>query len=161
MTGPVKAAPAFKALAERGEDARELALTEIKALKQDLEQLRRILVAKRPAAAGEDFSLHDVVHGALEIFRAAHVVLENDRLLTDMDGAVSKALAEDFLTAHEARLLKKPAGWHWISPKGEMVFLGEAEEPAKAAQVLKRRLPRKSPAPAEAPDTPEDLTDGG
>lgn len=148
---PVKGstqAPMFKAMQEAVEDSREIALAEIKELKRDLTTLERILSGRKKNA--DDFSLIDVAHGAFEIYRTATVVLENERLMGDMQDAMDESLAVDFLTAHGANLLKEPAGWHWISPKGVMRCLGEEDAPIEAAKKLKRYLP-KTPKKAAAP----------
>ena len=144
------AAPMFKAMLEATEEARATALEEIKELRKDLAALERILAGR---ARDDDFPLLDVAHGALEIFRTASVVLDNQRLLAGMQDAVDRALAEDFLAANGARLLREPEGWHWFSNKGVMRHLGPGDDPAGAAARLKRHLPR-SPAAAAAPEAP-------
>jgi len=145
------AAPMFKAMLEATEEARAIALEEIKELRKDLATLERILAGR---AKDDDFPLLDVAHGAFEIFRTASVVLENQRLLAGMQDAVDRALAEDFLAANGARLLREPEGWHWFSHKGVMRHLGPGDDPAGAAARLKRHLPR-TPAAAAAPDEAE------
>ncbi|WP_291500276.1 hypothetical protein [Desulfocurvus sp.] len=147
------AAPMFKALLDATEEARGLALEEIKELRKDLAALERILTGR---AKDADFPLLDVAHGAFEIFRTAGVVLENQRLLANMQDAVDRALAEDFLAANGARLLREPEGWHWFSPKGVMRHLGPGDDPAGAAARLRRYLPR-TPAAAQpaAPAAPQ------
>lgn len=150
---PVKGssqAPMFKAMQDAVEDSREIALAEIKELKRDLTTLERILSGRKKSV--DDFSLIDVAHGAFEIYRTATVVLENERLMSEMEEAMESSLAVDFLVAHGATLLKEPAGWHWISPKGVMRFLGEEEAPVEAVKKLKRYLPKtpkKNVAPVE------------
>ncbi|MFK4764314.1 hypothetical protein ACI3L3_05975 [Desulfobaculum sp. SPO524] len=160
-------APALKSLVESTEEAKELAKDEIKALRKDLLALERLLSSKKKGLTDPDaVSLHDIVHGALEIFRTASLALENERLMEQMHDAVERSLAEDFLQSHGATLLKEPEGWHWISPKGVMHHLGPGEEPAKAMAKLKRHLPRtpktqadaamdEEPAPEEAPAATE------
>ncbi|NJB67578.1 signal transduction histidine kinase [Desulfobaculum xiamenense] len=151
-------APALKTLVESTEQAKETAREEIAALRKDLAALERLLSGKRKSQP-EDVSLHDIVHGALEIFRCAALALENERLLDDMHDAVERALAEDFLHANGATLLREPEGWHWISPKGVMHHLATGDAPAEAAKKLRRHLPRV-PAPqrgaqADTDDAPE------
>lgn len=43
-------------------------------------------------------------------------------------------------------LLTKPEGWHWFTPKGEMLFLANPGETRLAAQKLYERLTRKVPS---------------
>ncbi|SKA69148.1 hypothetical protein [Desulfobaculum bizertense] len=149
--------PALKALVETTEKAKELAREEIKALRKDLLFLERQLNSKKTPPPDE-VPLHDIVHGAMEIFKAGSLAMENERMLAGMKDAVERSLSEDFLLGNGATLLKEPAGWHWISPKGVMHFLGSGEEPQKAVAKLKRHLPRKPKAQpgaeeAEAPAT--------
>ncbi|WP_176631400.1 hypothetical protein [Desulfolutivibrio sulfoxidireducens] len=146
-----------KTLREKNATAREIALRELKILQKDLGLLEKILTGGRKAG---DFSLFDVVHGAFEIFRNASVVLDNELLLADLEKETVKTASLEFLERHGATLLTKPAGWHWISPKGEMRFLGKGTETEKAAEALRQLVPggrraKTRPAePALAPDTP-------
>lgn len=128
----------FKAMKEKGDVSRELALRELKALSKDLAGLEQILTGKKKKG---NFSLFDVVHGAFEIFRNASVVFETEVLAEEMEKSMGDALSEEFLEKHGASLLKKPAGWHWISPQGEMHFLGKADEMDKAAEKLAALVP--------------------
>lgn len=132
---PKRAATAAvgKALEERREAAREAALKELKALRADLTVLEAVLSGKRKKG---DFSLFDVAHGAFEIFRNAEAVFETDRLLASLAVELEAVRALEYLEKHGATELVKPAGWHWISPRGEMHCLGKAEEPGKAAEKL-------------------------
>lgn len=148
-------APMFKAMMETSDQALEIALAEIKDLKKDLATLERILNG-RGGKAADQFSLIDVPHGAFEIFRTASVVLENRKLLGDMQDAVDRSMAEDFLAEHGATLLKEPEGWHWISPKGVMRHLGDGDDPKAAAAKLKRYLPK---TPKAKPAGQDDATD--
>ncbi len=140
------AAPMFKVLLDTTEDARAIALEEIKELRKDLAALERILSGR---ARDDDFPLLDVAHGALEIFRTASVVLDNQRLLAGMQDAVDRALAEEFLAANGARLLREPEGWHWFSKKGVMRHPGPGRRPDG-----RRRAPEAPPDAPAAPDAP-------
>lgn len=131
------AAPALKALRERGENARGAALYEVKNLQKDLAALEKILVGRKPLGS---FSLLDLVQSALEINRTATAVFETETLVESLEKAMGGALAEDELRQAGATLLKKPAGWHWISPKGEMHLLGKGEEPEKALEKLRELM---------------------
>lgn len=145
-----------KTLEERRDAARDAALKEMKALRSDLATLESVLTGRRKKA---DFSLFDVMHGALEIFRLAGAVFEAEALLAECATEIEEVKALDFLTKHGATELVKPSGWHWISPKGEMHCLGKAEEPAKAAGKLEEllrgaRRSRRRPAASEPAATP-------
>lgn len=155
------AAAVGKTLAERREQARDAALKELKALRTDLNTLEAVLTGRRKKA---DFSPFDVVHGAFEIFRHAASVFEAEDLLAACARELDAAKALEYLQRHGANELVKPAGWHWISPRGEMHFLGKAEETEKAAEKLaallqagrrpKRRDKSGEPNAEDAGDTP-------
>ena len=127
------AAAVGKTLEDRREQARDAALKELKALRNDLNTLEAVLSGRRKKA---DFSPFDVVHGAFEIFRHAASVFEAEDLLAACARELEAAKALEYLQRHGANELVKPAGWHWISPRGEMHFLGKAEEIDKAAEKL-------------------------
>ena len=162
------AAAVAKTLRDKSEQARELALRELKMLQKDLATLEKILTGSRKTG---DFALFDVVHGAFEIFRNASVALDHETLLAGIEKETAAVQAREFLEKHGATLLTKPAGWHWISPKGEMRLLGKATETEKAADALRTLLPggrrgkSKAAAPAEEiqpAGTPADISaDGG
>jgi len=134
---PEPESPALAAVRERSDRAREEALVEIEALQKDLAALTRIL--KGQIRQG-DFSPFDIVHGAFEIFRASSFVFQNEELALAMAEETERAKAQDFLHSRGATLLSRPAGWHWISPKNEMHFLGKPGETDKAAARLARLI---------------------
>ncbi len=156
-----------KTLRDRSGQARELALRELKLLQKDLSTLEKILTGNRKAG---DFALFDVVHGAFEIFRNASAALEHESLLAGIEKETVVSQALEFLEKHGATLLTKPAGWHWISPKGEMRLLAAATEIEKAADTLRTFLPggRRSKTKAaqaandaQAPGTPRGIPADG
>jgi hypothetical protein len=122
-----------KTLEQRRDAARDAALKELKALRADLTTLEAVLSGRRKRG---DFSLFDVAHGAFEIFRHAASAFEVEELLDACAGELEAAKSLEFLERHGATVLVKPAGWHWISPRGEMHCLGKAEEAEKAAEKL-------------------------
>ncbi len=149
----VTTAAVGKTLEDRRDAAREAALKELKALRADLATLEAILSGRRKKG---DFSLFDVAHGAFEIFRLAEASFEAEALLTECSRELESAKALEFLERHGATELVRPAGWHWISPKGEMHFLGKADETDKAAAKLadilqsgRRAKPRGKAADAQ------------
>ncbi|MFW5836724.1 MAG: hypothetical protein ACOCVM_01850 [Desulfovibrionaceae bacterium] len=135
------AAAVFKAISDKSEEARAAALYEVKNLKKDLATLERILSGKQKKMS---VSPHDIVHGAFETFHHLCVLLENQKLAELMEQDLGEAKAHAFLERHGAALLKKPRGWHWISPDGEMHMLGKAEEPDKAAAKLESLLAKQA-----------------
>jgi hypothetical protein len=156
------AAAVGKTLEDRREQAREAALKELKALRNDLNTLEAVLTGRRKKS---DFSPFDVVHGAFEIFRHAASVFDAEDMLATCARELEAAKALEYLQRHGANELVKPAGWHWISPRGEMHFLGKADDTDKAAEKLagliqsgKRPRRRDKQAEAEAGDTPAEAT---
>ncbi|MHC1789710.1 hypothetical protein [Solidesulfovibrio sp.] len=154
------AAAVGKTLEERRDQARDAALKEIKALRNDLLALEAVLSGRRRKA---DFSPFDVVHGAFEIFRHAASVFDVEDLLAACARDLDTAKALEYLQRHGANELVKPAGWHWISPRGEMHCLGKADETEKAAEKLalllqSGRRPKRRDKAAEAAtdDAPAD-----
>ncbi|KHK02754.1 hypothetical protein [Desulfovibrio sp. TomC] len=152
------AAAVGKTLEDRRDQAREAALKELKALRNDLNTLEAVLSGRRRKA---DFSPFDVVHGAFEIFRHAASVFDAEDMLATCARELDAAKALEYLQRHGANELVKPAGWHWISPRGEMHYLGKAEETDKAAEKLavliqsgKRPKRRDKSAEADAGDAP-------
>lgn len=151
-----------KTLEDRRDAARDAALKELKALRADLATLEAVLSGRRKKG---DFSLFDVAHGAFEIFRHAAAVFEAETLITAFAEELDSVKSLDFLEKHGATELVKPAGWHWISPRGEMHFLGKADDAQKAAEKLAALLPgsrraKKKDTTAEAAqagEAPADL----
>ena len=99
--------------------------------------------------------LMDISHGAFELFRTASIVLETDNLQVQLQQAAESGKDLEYLEKKGAILLTKPEGWHWFTPKGEMLFLAAPGETRLAAQKLQERITRKTPAkPAPKPQTP-------
>jgi len=144
-----------KTIKEQGDMARDMALAELKELKKDLLDLEKALVAKQTPNQGK---LMDLTHGAFELFRNASIVLETDNLMIQLLTAAEESKDLEYLERKGAMLLSKPEGWHWFSPKGEMVFLAAPAETRLAAQKLQDRLTRKTP-PKPQPKTEESITD--
>lgn len=130
-----------KTLEVRRDAARDAAIKEMRALRADLATLESILAGRRNKG---DFSLFDVIHGAFEIFRNAAAVFDADTTLQSLAVELDAVKALEFLEKHGATELVKPAGWHWISPRGEMHFLGKGDDAVKAAAKLTDLLRRGS-----------------
>ncbi len=141
-----------KTLEERRDAARDVALKELKALRADLGTLEAVLAGRRKRG---DFSLFDVAHGAFEIFRNAAAAFDAEDLLASCSRELEAAKALEYLERHGATELVKPAGWHWISPRGEMHLLGRGEDVEKAAEKLAallgggRRAKRREAQPGD------------
>ncbi len=131
----IPSTPAAKVLQERMEQSRQVALHEVRELRKALGDLEQFLTGKRKRP-GPD--LFDVVHSAFEIFRNSSALADYGKLLEDLGSEVDRSQALALLEAKGARLLTRPAGWHWINPKGEMHFLAKKDEPEKALAALSR-----------------------
>jgi hypothetical protein len=141
-----------KNLKEHGDMARDMAIAELKDLKKDLLNLEKALAAKKTP---DQALLMDISHGAFELFRTASIVLETDKLQSLLSESAEEGKDLEYLEQKGAKLLTKPEGWHWFSPKGEMFFLAAAGETGPAAQKLRSRLTRRRPAAAKsAPPKP-------
>lgn len=130
-----------KTIKEQGDMARDMAMAELKDLKKDLLELEKALTAKKSPDQG---LLMDISHGAFELFRTASIVLETDNLQDLLQGAVEEGKDLEYLERKGAILLTKPEGWHWFTPKGEMIFLAPGGETHQAAMKLQERLNRKT-----------------
>lgn len=137
-----------KTIKEQGDMARDMAIAELKDLKKDLLELEKALSTKKTPDQG---LLMDISHGAFELFRTASIVLETDNLQVLLQGAVEEGRDLEYLERKGAILLTKPEGWHWFSPKGEMLFLAPAGDTHLAAQKLQERLTRKAPTKPKPP----------
>ncbi|WP_320174852.1 hypothetical protein [Maridesulfovibrio sp.] len=142
------AATVTNAINDKSEEARKDALFEIRSLRKDLAQLEKELSSKKNEIEDPAF---DLVHSAFEIFRHTQVMAENRKLTVQIDESLEKASFKDYLDSKGARVLKKPEGWHWISPQGEMHYLGESNETQAAAEKLEALISkRKNPAAKKA-----------
>ncbi|WP_321402876.1 hypothetical protein [Maridesulfovibrio sp.] len=139
------AAAITNAIDDKSEEARKDALFEIRSMKKDLAQLEKDLSSKKCEIEDPAF---DLVHSAFEIFRHTQVMAENRKLTVQIDESLEKASYKDYLDSKGARVLKKPEGWHWISPQGEMHYLGEAGDTQAAAEKLESIVSSKRKKPA-------------
>ncbi|GAB1410677.1 hypothetical protein MASR1M90_18310 [Desulfovibrionales bacterium] len=137
-----------KTLKEQSDMARDMAVAELKDLKKDLAELEKALASKKTPDQG---LLMDISHGAFELFRTASIVLQSDMLSVQLDSALEEARDLEYLEKKGAILLSKPEGWHWFSPKGEMLFLAGPGETHLAAKKLLERVQRKTTKPLKTP----------
>ncbi|WP_320170580.1 hypothetical protein [Maridesulfovibrio sp.] len=143
------AAAVTNAIDAKSEEARKDALFELRTLKKDLAQLEKDLSAKKCEIEDPAF---DLVHSAFEIFRHTQIIAENRKLNLQIEESLEKNSYKEYLDSKGARVLKKPEGWHWISPQGEMHYLGESSDTQGAAEKLESIMTakRKKPAPKKA-----------
>jgi hypothetical protein len=124
----------------KNQEAKALALEEIKALKKDLANLEKVLAGKKKHA---EMALMDITCGAFEVYKNAALIFQNLELLDALQQGREEAKIIDYMERRGARLLKKPEGWHWFTPQGEMVFLGDPDDPLAAGKKLKSLVARK------------------
>ena len=139
----------IKTVDAKSEEARTEALFEVRSLKKDLVKLEKDLSSKKCTIEDPAF---DLVHSAFEIFRHTQVIVENRKLNEQIELGLERYSYKEFLDSKGARVLKKPEGWHWISPAGEMHFLGESSDAQAAAEKLESIMvskPKKA-APKKA-----------
>ncbi|WP_462323843.1 hypothetical protein [Desulfoplanes sp.] len=129
-----------KSIEAKNHEARHLALAEIKELKKDLQEIEKVLTGKKKRS---DIALMDIPCGAFEVYKNAAQIFQNLDMLDALQQGREEAKVIDYLDRRGARLLKKPEGWHWFSPQGEMVFLADADEPLAAGEKLKSIVARK------------------
>ena len=132
----------------KNQEAKALALEEIKALKKDLLELEKVLAGKKKHT---EMALMDITCGAFEVYKNAALIFQNMEMLEALQKGREEAKVIDYMERRGARLLKKPEGWHWFSPQGEMLFLGTATEPVKAAEKLKSLVSKKPKSAASSP----------
>lgn len=144
----IPSTPAAKVLQERMEQSRQVALHEVRELRKALADLEQFLTGKRKRPGPDMF---DVVHSAFEIFRNSSALADYGKLLEDLGSEVDRSQALALLGAKGARLLTRPAGWHWINPKGEMHFLAKKDEPEKALDALGKLQSGGKPRKAREP----------
>ena len=125
----------------KNEEAKGLALEEVKALKKDLLELEKVLAGKKKHTS---IALMDITCGAFEVYKNAALIFQNMEMLEALQHGREEDKIGDYMERRGARLLKKPEGWHWFSPQGEMIFLGEPDDPVKAGNKLKSLVARKS-----------------
>lgn len=143
-----------KAIKGQGDQARDMAIAELKDLKKDLLTLEKALARKK---SPDQALLMDIAHGAFELFRTASIVLEADNLQERMSEAVERTKDLTYLEGKGAIKLNDPQGWHWFSPKGEMIFLADNDQTHAAATKLRSRLTRRPRAKTPAkPKTKEE-----
>ncbi len=148
MASPKRIAQSLLAsIDDKNAKAKESALYEIKELRNDLAVLEKILNGKQQQG---DFSPMNVVHGAFEIYRHTASIFENAALSRDMETTLEQTMIRSELEKLGATLLKKPEGWHWISPQGEMHKLADAGQEEKALGKLKDlKSPRRKKTAAK------------
>lgn len=139
----------YKDLTDSIDTAREAALFEVKELKQDLNELQRHLSGRKKST---DIQSDDIIRSAYEIAHRLRHMRTQQAVLARMQDVADETEALTYLESRGAKLLKKPAGWHFQTTQER--FLLHENDPVAAAAELRRLLAagkrRKRPAKAKA-----------
>lgn len=126
----------FKGLTSQAEKEREAALFEVQELKKDLTEIQRYLAGrkKHTSLVPEDFirSAYDIAHH----YRA---MKERLAILNELEEEMQEAKAMEYLESRGAKLLQRPAGWHWTSSQDKRFLLHE-HDACLAAKKLRALL---------------------
>lgn len=123
----------YKQLNDKIDDARETALFEIKELKADLNELQRHYSGRKKVT---DIQPDDVLRSAYEIAHRMRDIAKRKEILTEMEDVAAEAEALEYLDSRGAKLLTRPAGWHFQTSK-ERFLLHESDAVEAAAELRK------------------------
>lgn len=126
----------FRLLDDKSEKAKEAALFEIKELKADLSELERHLQGRKKQT---DVQPDDFIRSAYEIAAQLRDMRQRQAIVEEMRDEVAETEAEEYLESRGAKLMKRPAGWHWTSSQDERFLLHESN-PVIAAGELRKLL---------------------
>jgi hypothetical protein len=125
----------YKQLSDKVEEAREAALFEIKELKADLNELQRHYSGRKKQT---DINADDILRSAYEIAHRMRDMRQRQEILMGMEDVAAEADALVYLDSRGAKLLTRPAGWHFQTSKER--FLLHENDPVEAAVELRKLL---------------------
>lgn len=125
----------YKQLADKIDDSNEKALFEIKELKEDLNELQRHLSGRKKTT---DVQPDDILRSAYEISQRMRDMRERRDILAEMACVAAESEALEYLESRGAKLLTRPAGWHFQTSAER--FLLHADDPVEAAAELRKLL---------------------
>ena len=123
----------YKQLNDKIDNAREAALFEITELKADLNELQRHLSGRKKTT---DIQPDDVLRSAYEITHRMREIAKRREILSEMEGVAAETEALEYLDSRGAKLLARPAGWHFQTSK-ERFLLHESDAVEAAAELRK------------------------
>lgn len=123
----------YKQLNDKIDDAREAAVFEIKELKADLNELQRYYSGRKKTT---DIQPDDVLRSAYEITHRMREIAKRREILVEMEDVAAEAEALEYLESRGAKLLSRPAGWHFQTSK-ERFLLHEEDAVLAAEELLK------------------------
>ena len=125
----------YKQLSDKIDTSKEAALFEVKELKADLNELQRHLSGRKKTT---DLQPEDFLRSAYEIAQFLRDIDKRQEILNEMQGVAAETDAEEYLLSRGAKLLTRPAGWHFQTSKER--FLLHEKDSVKAAAELRKLL---------------------
>jgi len=125
----------YKQLSDKIDTSKEAAVFEIKELKADLNELQRHLSGRKKAT---DIQPDDILRSAYEIAHWLREIRQREAILDEMQDVAAETEAEEYLLSRGAKLLSRPAGWHFQTAKER--FLLHEKDTVRAAAELRRLL---------------------
>ncbi|MEZ7198475.1 hypothetical protein [Pseudodesulfovibrio karagichevae] len=123
----------YKQLTDKIDISREKALFEIKELKTDLNELQRHLSGRKKDT---DIQPEDLMRSVYEIAQFLRDMRKREEILAELEGVAAETEAEEYLLSRGAKLLTRPAGWHFQTAK-ERFLLHETDMVQAAAELRK------------------------
>ncbi len=125
----------YKQLTDKIENSREAALFEVKELKNDLNELQRHLSGRKKVT---DIQPDDIIRSAYDISHNLREIRNRKEILAQMKSVAEEKEAEEYLISRGAKLLNRPAGWHFQTAKER--FLLHEKDVVEAAKELRKLL---------------------
>jgi len=123
----------YKQLTDKIDDSKEKALFEVKELKADLNELQRHLSGRKKHT---DIQPEDMLRSAYEIAQFLRDMQKRQEILAELEEVAAETEAEEYLLSRGAKLLTRPAGWHFQTSK-ERFMLHESDLVLAAAELRK------------------------
>jgi hypothetical protein len=123
----------YKQLTDKIDISKEKALFEVKELKADLNELQRHLSGRKKET---DIQPEDLLRSAYEIAQFLRDMQKREEILAELEGVAAETEAEEYLLSRGAKLLTRPAGWHFQTSK-ERFLLHESDVVQAAAELRK------------------------
>ena len=123
----------YKQLTDKIDISKEKALFEVKELKTDLNELQRHLSGRKKET---DLQPEDLLRSAYEIAQFLRDMQKRQEILAELEGVAAETEAEEYLLSRGAKLLTRPAGWHFQTSK-ERFLLHESDVVQAAAKLRK------------------------
>ena len=123
----------YKQLTDKIDASKGKALFEVKELKADLNELQRHLSGRKKHT---DIQPEDMLRSAYEIAQFLRDMQKRQEILAELEEVAAETEAEEYLLSRGAKLLTRPAGWHFQTSK-ERFMLHESDLVLAAAELRK------------------------